>query len=674
MEGRGAASALSGRRDDASSYTPPAMPIRWKLILGVGGTLAVMLGVLLTLDFIRLRDEAFALARERTAEVAQRYAASLDADCRAIEQVALSLARLLEVTHDPPEDELYELLRRNVESNDLIYGSCAAFEPNAYGGRRVDPPSPLPVAPGSRPRPNPELYCPYVFRSEHGLQRMDVADAYDYLDPRWEWYRYPRETGRAFWTEPFFDEGAGDAMMVTFVAPFFRDGKFRGTVNVDVLLADLRDRAIRGVRAGTDVYIISRRGRLIVAPLPQEMLNASALAAADELKRPDLKAIVQRMMSQQGGAEPIDAIEGERRQVIFFAPVSSPRWSLAGVVDERTIMWPVYASLWQRAGIGMAAMAVMLAVVLAIGVWVVRPVGRLAAAVGRLSVTNLDARVEGIRARDEIGRLADAYNAMLDRLRHHVRALTRETAARQAVEAELRVARDIQLSLLPREFPSGDGFRVHGVSAPARYVGGDFFDVFLAEPGLLTLVVADVSGKGIPAAMFMAVARTMIRDLASAGERSPAAILGRANELLLRSNSESMFVTLFMAQYQTGCGRLRYANAGHPRPIVTDVAGKTLSFGEVTGTVVGALEGESYQEREGVLTPGQRIVIYTDGVLEARAPGGEFYGEQRFHAWLRGQGGASVRELCEAGVREVDAFQPSGRADDITMLALERLR
>lgn len=476
------------------------MPIRWKLILGVGGPLAIMLGVLLTFDFLGLRHEAYTLAQERTQDLAQRYAASLDADCRAIQQVALATARFLEVEPNPSESALYDALRRAVESDELIYGSCVAFEPGQFAGERAPgPASPLPVAAGPRPRPNPDLFCPYVFRGTTALQRMDVADAYDYLDPKWEWYRHPRETGRAFWTEPFFDEGAGNAMMVTFVAPFFRDGVFRGTVNVDVLVADLRDRAIRGVRAGTDVYLLSREGRLIVAPWANAVMGESAIEAARRLGRPEIERIVERMLAQQSGVETIRAIEGEQQQVFFYAPVPSPRWAMAGVADQNTIMWQVYAVLWRRAGVGLAAMAGLLVVVLAIGVWLVRPVGRLAEAVASLSEGNLDARVDGIRTKDEIGRLARAYNGMLDRLQTHVRALTRETAARHAVETELRVARDIQLSLLPRDFPQRPEFRVHGVSAPARFVGGDFFDVFSTGEDLLTVVIADVSGKGVPA-------------------------------------------------------------------------------------------------------------------------------------------------------------------------------
>ena len=651
------------------------MPIRWKLILGVGVPLALMLAALMLYDFNALRREAFRLASERTADLAQRYAASLEADCRAIEQVGRGTVRLLESLPDPSEAQLYDILARNVESNPLIYGSCVAYEPGGFAGARSTdkPPSLLPQAAGPRPRPNPALFCPYVFRHPGGLQRMDVADAYDYLDPRWEWYRYPRETGQAFWTEPFFDEGAGNAMMVTFVAPFFRDGVFRGTVNMDVLISDLRARTFREVRPGVNVYLISRRGTVIVAPQAEFSGTQSALNAADALERPDLRRIVERMIAQEEGAEPVRAIEGDAEQVLFFAPVRSPRWSLGGLIEKRQVMWQVYAALSRRGTVNVAAGVLLLFVVLALGAWVVRPVGRLAEAVGRLSGGNLDARVEGVRARDEIGQLARAYNGMLDQLKTHVTALTAATKAREAVESELRVARAIQLSLLPRQFPGDARYRVFGVNAPAKLVGGDFYDVFVGGDGLLTLVIADVSGKGVGAAMFMAVARTVVRDLASAPGLQPADVIRRANAVLLENNSEGMFVTMFVAQYDPATGRINYVNAGHPPPLVADNAGGVRRFGAATGTIVGALDGIAYEQREGNLIPGERLVCYTDGVTEARAPGGEMYGEPRFTAWLAGRGGADPSELCQSGVGAVDVFQANERADDVTFLVLERI-
>jgi sigma-B regulation protein RsbU (phosphoserine phosphatase) len=336
-------------------------------------------------------------------------------------------------------------------------------------------------------------------------------------------------------------------------------------------------------------------------------------------------------------------------------------------------MWPVYAALWMRVAVMLAATMGVVGVALGMGVWIVRPVGRLSEAVSALSAGNLNARVTGIRARDEIGQLARAYNGMLERLQGHVDALRRETAARESVERELGVARAIQLSLLPREFPEPPGCRVFAMSSPARQVGGDFFDVFTSEGGLLTVVIADVSGKGVPAALFMAVTRTMIRDLAATRAGSPAAMLMRANERLRQENTEGMFVTVFLAQYDPRTGALRYANAGHPHPYVVDSSGGVRTFGRSTGTVEGVLPDQEFEDREESLAPGEQLLAYTDGVTEARSTSGTFFGAGRLEGLLRAEGGRGPRGLCEATLDAVDAFQGNGRADDVTVMVLERL-
>ncbi len=618
-----------------------------------------------------MRERALGLARERTSERAERYAAALDADCRAIEQVALATARFLEVHPDPSEAQLYAQLRGNVESNPLIYGSCAAFEPRAFP-RSIDgaPASDLPVAPAPRPRPNPDLFCPYVYRGSESLLRMDVADAYDYLDPRWEWYRVPRQSGRAFWTEPFFDEGAGNVEMVTFVAPFFRGGVFRGTVNVDVRLEDLRRRARAAVRPGADVYLTSRAGVFIVAPDRDLVMAGPARRAAVRHGRGDLSALAERMLSGHHGTETVEGPNG--RRLVFVAPISSTGWSLAGVADEAAVMGPVYDSIRKRSLAGIGAAGLVLGCVLVMGVWIVRPVGRLAEAVSALSAGNLDARVTGIRANDEIGRLAGAYNDMLDRLQTHVSALHRETSARQAIEGELRVARTIQRALLPRDFPEPPGVRVFARSEPARQVGGDFFDVFSLDGRTLMFLVADVSGKGMPAALFMAVARTLIRDLAASGSDSPGRILRRADEILRRDNRESMFLTAFLGHLDPATGVIRYANAAHPCPRVIGAGGDVRTFGRTSGTVLGILHNEFVEEYEARLEPGERLVLYTDGVTEARSASGSFFGPLALDSMLRDGAALGTRSLCDAIVRGVDEFQDDVRADDLTVMVIER--
>ena len=263
---------------------------------------------------------------------------------------------------------------------------------------------------------------------------------------------------------------------------------------------------------------------------------------------------------------------------------------------------------------------------------------------------------------------------MVSDLKHHIDALTKEVAARELVETELRVAREIQSSLLPRTFPPfphREEFELHAVNKAARRVTGDFFDFFFMNDTTFMIVIADVSGKGIPAALMMAVTRTIIRNLAKTGE-SPAHVLKETNRLLIEGRTQTMFVTIFAGCYYTDSGKFIYANAGHHPPVKLDREGNVSRFDNATGTIVGMLDEATYENHEMTLMHGEYLILYTDGVPEARSATGQFFGEERFMKLLSQAAGKSTIQLCDSIIEEVLSFQPGEINDDITLLALKR--
>jgi sigma-B regulation protein RsbU (phosphoserine phosphatase) len=206
---------------------------------------------------------------------------------------------------------------------------------------------------------------------------------------------------------------------------------------------------------------------------------------------------------------------------------------------------------------------------------------------------------------------------------------------------------------------------------PAKEIAGDFYDFFLLSPDVLSLLIADVSGKGIPAAMFMAVTRTIIRNLEKEG-MSPAQILDRANELLCEDNPQSMFVTIFIAHYNTKTGQLLYANGGHNPPYRLSEDGTLHEFECATEPMMGVFEGQEYSDKEVALDPGDYLVLYTDGVTEAHAPDGHMFGEERFENLLHGHASESPEKICKDVLETVDNFQMQHRFDDVTLLILRR--
>ena len=205
----------------------------------------------------------------------------------------------------------------------------------------------------------------------------------------------------------------------------------------------------------------------------------------------------------------------------------------------------------------------------------------------------------------------------------------------------------------------------------ARLATGDFCDFFFLSESELALVMADVSGKGVPAAVLRGVTRSVLRNLASK-DASPGETLSRLNRILCEANLGSMFLTLFLGQYRSSTGLLRYANAGHPVPFRIGRNGSVEPFGEVTGPILGILDSRAYADREGWLAVGDKLVLFTDGVTEARDPEGNFFAPSRLAACLEGETASAPGALCESLGRSVRAFQQGPGQDDATVLVLQR--
>ncbi len=241
---------------------------------------------------------------------------------------------------------------------------------------------------------------------------------------------------------------------------------------------------------------------------------------------------------------------------------------------------------------------------------------------------------------------------------------------RQSIEQELRMARDIQQALLPKDLPQLDGWQISHHYRPARDVGGDFYDFLELEDGRLGLVVGDATSKGVPAALVMATARSMLRAVAQTSE-SPGEVLRRANDPLVIDIPPNMFVTCFYAILEPKSGRLRYANAGHDLPYLH--RGGDAEELRARGMPLGLMPGMSYEEKEIVLDAGERVLFYSDGLVEAHDPKGEMFGFPRLRA-LIAEHGDEERSLGDFLLEELYSFTGEGweQEDDITLLTLRR--
>ena len=282
-------------------------------------------------------------------------------------------------------------------------------------------------------------------------------------------------------------------------------------------------------------------------------------------------------------------------------------------------------------------------------------------------------RVE-IRNNDEIGDLSRDIRTMQENIVTNMENLARMTAEKERTAAELNLAARIQSAALPGDFPAfpehGE-FDIFASMTPAKAVGGDFYDFFLIDETHLGLVMADVSDKGVPAALFMMNAKSLVRTYAKTG-MSPAQVMQAVNDRICESNRQNMFVTLCFGILELSTGRITATNAGHEYPALMPAGGRFDLIREISGFIVGGMAGMRYREMNINLRPGAKIFLYTDGVPEAQNAAGEMFGERRMVAALNEGREKSPEEILRHMKKAVDAFvQDAAQFDDLTMLCLE---
>lgn len=282
--------------------------------------------------------------------------------------------------------------------------------------------------------------------------------------------------------------------------------------------------------------------------------------------------------------------------------------------------------------------------------------------------------LKAVKSRNEIGILAVSIQKMEHDINQYIDNLTKVTAEKERIGAELDIATNIQKSMLPSIFPAFPERKevdIYATMNPAKEVGGDFYDFFMVDEGHLAIVMADVSGKGVPAALFMVIGKTLIKDHTQPG-RDLGEVFSEVNDLLCESNSEGLFITAFEGVLDLVTGEFRFVNAGHEIPFICKKGGVFEPYRIKAGFVLAGMEGMRYKCGSMQLEPGDKVFQYTDGVTEATDSKNELYGMERLGRILAGNAGLLPEKLLPVVKADIDAFVGGApQFDDITMLCLE---
>ena len=572
-----------------------------------------------------------------------------------IEQVPYTLSGALEA-EKPDYRMITDLAKEFVLDDTVVFGSAIAFEPYMFDK-------------------NIEKHCPYFFETNNKLVEKNLSSpGYDYLNK--DWYRIPKELGVPVWSEPYYDKGGGDTLMCTYSVPFYHGTGnhriFAGVITMDISLETFRYilRSARVYQTGFS-YLLSSSGKVISHP-HSEFINQ------------DIHKLLSRQANGQADSVVDQMLHGKRMFVrmkdfehvgvpswIYTAPVPHTNWIFAITFPS----WELYAGLydffWKLIIIFSVSMLAMIVITILVTRRLVSPISRLVDATHRIGQGDFETVLPLYHSKDEIAELSNSFSKMKDELVQYIRNLQEATAAREKMEGELSVAHDIQIGLLPKNFPASEYWDLAATLHPARAVGGDLYDFYFLDDNHLFIAIGDVSGKGVPASLFMVTARTLFRSRISLQVPLNQSMY-EINKEVCRENPNQMFVTFIAAIVDLKNSSMTYCNAGHNPPFLIRPDGKTEKRKEMHGLPLGVFEHSTYTSGSLILSPGEALLMYTDGMTEAINKEGEFYGDAPMLDIIMRNHDLCPSELIGCLEDDVLGFMRGvDQADDIALLVLK---
>ena len=525
------------------------------------------------------------------------------------------------------------------------------------------------------------------------------------------WYRTAMEKGELTFTPVYRVQGQKNAA-VACTAPYRRNGEVLGVIGFGLRLDELERLMKRSLDTIAEQnpdglnFLLDEQGRVIFCQrkegaddklLGDLFTKSEPFESFPLLDRPELIAALSDM--KEGKKAFIDMEMEGREYTLAYAPVEGMNWLVGAVIPRPDV--EVYAQKNRRqvqdlteerihaleADLGLESMLIVLLVLLLAGLSTygglaladrfVKPLLELRNGLQAISKGNLDYKIR-LSTNDEIEEVAEAVNAMTVDLKKYIENISRITAEKQSIATEISVAHNIQVGALPQDFLTDrHDFQIYATMDPAKGVGGDFYDFYMTDENHLVVTIADVSGKGVPAALFMMRAKTTLKNLVlMAGSPDDfGAVMTLANQELCRDNETMMFVTVFIAQIDLITGELIYVNAGHNHPCLRENGKFRYLLQKENDMLLGLVEGVMYEVHRLTLSPGDMLFLYTDGVTEAMDKDLNLYSEERLEKTLNNiEGGLSVEEILAEVRKDIAAYAGGAeQSDDITMLGVRFL-
>ena len=519
------------------------------------------------------------------------------------------------------------------------------------------------------------------------------------LDPRTrEWYRGAVDADGIYYSNVMKDLFTGEPG-ITCSIPVTVNGRLVAVVCADIFLGTLDKWISSSLEASGFLFIVNHDGSVIFAPENQNLIPSYYVMQGVDLRDSsdeELSDYVTRAMKGDFSPYLIDDFTGEQ-YILIGSSMKSVGWLIVSAIDREEAlslisrMESTFEDVSEKASLEFYRHirdTLQIIILILVGVFVVslgqavflgnritKPLNTLYKYIHTLDNGEFVFKMDEIyRTHDEIEVLARAFEELSEKNQQYIREVTRITAEKERIGAELNVATQIQADMLPSIFPpypNKTEFDIFATMHPAKEVGGDFYDFFLVDDNHLALVIADVSGKGVPAALFMVIAKTLIKNRAQMGG-TPSEILFDVNNQLSEGNKIDFFVTVWLAIIDVRTGEGLASNAGHEHPCLQKKGGKFELIKYPHSPAVAVMENLKFPDHKFKLDPGDRVFVYTDGVVEANNSKNELFGEDRMLNALNKDPDASIKTLLNNVNDGINSFVDGvEQFDDITMLCFE---
>ena len=561
--------------------------------------------------------------------------------------------------HLDAPDSMFVYSRRILQNNPNLNGCSIGFEPFYF-------------------KEKGQYFSAYSLNSGGVIETTQEGnDHYQYFSM--DWYQLPKLLNKPCWTEPFVDynpEGiSSNDMIISYCKPVKdHNGEYIGTISVDLSLEWL-SQTISAVKPYPNSYtiMIGKGGTFFVHPDTTKLFYQTIFTQT--MLEPDT-AITNLGHAMQAGQEGYRQLNFNGKNCyVLYKPLADTGWSVGLVCPERDILSGYYHLINTIIGIVIVGLLLMLMVFSGIISKQLEPLEELAYQAEAIASGRLDEELSDLHRDDEIGQLSLSFHHMQQSLVQQIEELKIANEQKGRIEGELKIARDIQMAMLPKifpPFPERNDIDVFGQLTPAKEVGGDLFDFYIRDEKLF-FCIGDVSGKGIPASLYMVVTKSLFRTI-SIHESSPERIIYTLNEVMSQDNDSNMFVTFFMGVLDLPTGRLHYCNAGHDAPILVGHTGAGLLPVD-SNLPIGVMAGWKFTKQETLVDPDTTIFLYTDGLNEA-----ENINHQQFEMTrvietarkLQQENNFNPTVIVNEMTGAVRSFVgEADQSDDLTMLAIQ---